>query len=258
MRRRWHDWRLAFGEVRHTRLRPVRHTFRYRAWFLRAPLDELDERAGSWLFGVNRAALISFRSQDHGDGGPLRDWVRAMLSEAGIVADGRIWLHALPRVLGYAFKPVSFWFCHRRDGALVAVIAEVNNTFGERHCYLLADPSGAPLRAGAELQAAKAFHVSPFCSVEGRYRFRFLTTAERAVARIDYEDRDGPLLLTSQSGRFSSVDLAGLVHALFGHPLFTMGVIVRIHWQALRLWAKRVPFRSKPPASPTIVTRGTR
>ncbi|RPH68179.1 MAG: DUF1365 family protein, partial [Burkholderiales bacterium] len=68
MRRRWHDWRLAFGEVRHTRLRPVRHTFRYRAWFLRAPLDELDERAGSWLFGVNRAALISFRSQDHGDG----------------------------------------------------------------------------------------------------------------------------------------------------------------------------------------------
>lgn len=102
------DWRMGFGEVRHTRLRPVRHAFRYRAFFVRAPLDELEARAGSWLFGVNRAALVGFRREDHGDGRPLRVWIGAMLREAGIVADGEVWLHALPRVLGYAFKPVSF------------------------------------------------------------------------------------------------------------------------------------------------------
>ena len=249
------NWRLAFGEVRHARLRPVLHAFRYRAFFVRAPLDELEARAGSWLFGVNRAALIGFRREDHGDGRPLRVWVGAMLREAGIVADGDVWLHALPRVLGYAFKPVSFWFCHRRDGALVAVIAEVNNTFGERHCYVLGDAPGTPIGAGAELAAAKVFHVSPFCDVEGRYRFRFVTTAERAVARIDYDDRDGPLLTTSQSGRFAALDVGGVARALLGYPLFTVGVIVRIHWQALRLWARRVPFRGRTPA---VATRGTR
>ncbi len=252
------DWRFAFGEIRHARVRPVRHAFRYRAFFLRAPLEQLDARAGSWLFGVNRAALVGFRREDHGDGGPLRDWIAGMLREAGIAADGRVWLHALPRVLGYAFKPVSFWFCHRRDGALMAVIAEVNNTFGGRHCYVLADPAGTPIRAGAELQAGKAFHVSPFCDVEGRYRFRFLTTAERAVARIDYEDREGALLLTSQSGRFAPVDATRVARALLAYPLFTVGVIVRIHWHALRLWAKRVPFRGKSPATSAVVTRGTR
>ncbi|MCO5107890.1 MAG: DUF1365 domain-containing protein [Burkholderiaceae bacterium] len=249
------NWRLAFGEVRHTRLRPVRHAFRYRAFFVRAPLAELEGRAGSWLFGVNRAALVGFRREDHGDGRPLRVWIGAMLREAGIVADGDVWLHALPRVLGYAFKPVSFWFCHRRDGALVAVIAEVNNTFGGRHCYVLGDAPGRPIGAGAELVADKVFHVSPFCDVEGRYRFRFVTTAGRAVARIDYDDRDGPLLSTSQSGRFAAVDVAGVARALLGYPLFTMGVIARIHWQALMLWVRRVPFRGSTPA---VVNRGTR
>ena len=93
-------------------------------------------------------------------------------------------------MLGYAFKPVSFWFCHRRDGALVAVIAEVNNTFGERHCYVLGDAPGTPIGAGAELAAAKVFHVSPFCAVEGRYAFRFAFGADRWLARIDYFDGD--------------------------------------------------------------------
>ncbi len=249
------DWRMGFGEVRHTRLRPVRHAFRYRAFFVRAPLDELEARAGSWLFGVNRAALVGFRREDHGDGRPLRVWIGAMLRKAGIVADGEVWLHALPRVLGYAFKPVSFWFCHRRDGALVAVIAEVNNTFGQRHCYVLGDAPGRPIGAGVELEADKVFHVSPFCDVEGRYRFRFVTTPERAIARIDYDDRDGPLLTTSQSGRFAALDVAAVARALLGYPLFTFGVIARIHWQALKLWGRRVPFRGRTPA---VATRGNR
>jgi DUF1365 family protein len=160
-------------------------------------------------------------------------------------------------VLGYAFKPVSFWFCHRADGALAAIVVEVNNTFGERHCYLLADPAGAPLKSGAELRAAKVFHVSPFCSVEGGYRFRFVTTDERALARIDHDDAEGPLLLTSLSGRFAPIAGRSLARALLGHPLFTFGVIARIHWHALRLWLRRVPFHRKPEPPRPIVTRGT-
>lgn len=254
---RFERWRLAFGEVRHTRLRPVRHAFRYPAFFVRAPLSELEAPRGNWLFGANRPALLSMHATDHGDGRPVGVWLRAMLRQSGVRADGEIWLHAFPRVLGYTFKPVSFWFCHRADGALVAIVAEVNNTFGERHCYLLADPSGAPLKAGAELRAAKVFHVSPFCSVEGGYRFRFVTTDERTLARIDHDDAEGPLLLTSLSGRFAPVTGRSLARALLGHPLFTFGVIARIHWHALRLWLRRVPFHRKPEPPRPIVTRGT-
>ena len=252
------QWSLAFGEVRHVRLRPVRHAFRYRSFFARIPAHRLDARArGSWLFGVNRRALISFHESDHGDGGASLPWIRRLLGEAGIVADGEIWLHAFVRVFGYAFKPVSFWFCHDSDGALKAVVAEVNNTFGERHCYLLAEPDGRALRAGAELRALKVFHVSPFCGVEGGYRFRFLGNPERALARIDYDDADGPLLATSMSGRLVAVDARSCARALFAYPWFTFGVIARIHWQALRLWLKRVHWFRKPSPPAVFTTRGS-
>jgi len=252
------DWGLAFGEVRHARLRPVRHAFRYRAFFLRAAAHRLDGRAhGNWLFGVNRRALISFQEADHGDGRPTLHWLRSLLREAGVDADGEVWLHTFPRVLGYAFKPVSFWFCHDRDGARRAIIAEVNNTFGERHCYLLADERGGPLRAGAELRAAKVFHVSPFCAVEGRYRFRFMDREDRTIARIEYDDRDGPLLVTSMSGRVVRLAASSCMRALVGYPMFTFGVIARIHWQALWLWAKRVRWYRKPQPPTALTTRGS-
>jgi DUF1365 family protein len=248
---------FAFGEVRHRRLRPREHAFRYRAWFVRAPLSVLESQDGSWLFGVNRPALLSFHAADHGDGRPLRQWIAELLAQAGIEADGEVWLHAFCRVLGYAFKPVSFWFCHRADGALSAVIAEVHNTFGERHLYLLADPAGGPLRMGAEIQAAKSFHVSPFCEVQGRYRFRFINRADRTVARIDYDDADGELLLTSLSGQFAPASARNSLKALLGFPLFSLGVIGRIHWHALRLWLARIPFHRKPPPPAQALTRGS-
>ena len=167
-------------------------------------------------------------------------------------ATGEVWLHTYPRVLGYAFKPVSFWHCLREDGSLAAIVAEVNNTFGERHCYLL---SGPELGYGREATARKVFHVSPFCSIEGRYRFRFMRTAERVLARIDHDDDSGPLLETSVSGHLAPLTTASTRAAFFGMPLMTLGVIVRIHWHALRLWAKRVPFFSKPAPPGAFTTR---
>jgi uncharacterized protein len=247
---------LATGEVRHRRLRPAENGFSYPTYFLLLPMRTLRTQSCAAL-RRNRFGLLSFHDRDHGSGGPdALAWLEQLLAEEGVTdADGEVWLQTYPRVLGYVFKPVSFWYAHRRDGTLAAVVAEVNNTFGERHCYLLTGDASHPLAWGAELQAKKVFHVSPFCDVQGRYRFRFMRTAERAVARIDHDDDEGPLLLTSVSGRLAPLDAAAARRAFFGRPLMTLGVIGRIHWQALKLWRKRVPFFSKPAPPAAFVSR---
>ncbi len=258
---------IGFGPIRHVRLRPARHAFTYAGYFLRLPLRALTHRPSpARLLRFNRAGLFAVNDRDHGDGRPLLAWIESLLAQAGVRdADGEIWLHTFPRVLGYVFNPVSFWFAHRADGELRAVVCEVNNTFGERHCYLLAHDNGRALRDGESLQARKVFHVSPFCEVAGSYRFRFLLSgagragAERSAARwigcVDYEDDAGPLLKTSIAGELVALDDRALLRALFAYPAFTFGVIARIHWQALRLWLKRVPFVSKPAPPALQVTR---
>jgi DUF1365 family protein len=251
---------IGFGQVRHTRLRPRRHAFAYDTFFLMLPMRQLDKRSAVGALAVNRAAAISFFDCDHGDGrGPEQGgalaWLLDMLQREGIDdADGEVWLHTYPRVLGYTFKPVSFWYCHRADGRLRAIVVEVNNTFGERHCYLLDAP-----HYGTEQLADKCFHVSPFCRVEGRYRFRFMRTARdgqaRTVVRVDHDDAQGPLIQTSVSGQLQPVTVDALRRALWRYPAMTLMVMARIHWQALQLWLKRVRFFSKPPAPEQFVTR---
>jgi uncharacterized protein len=250
---------IGFGQVRHTRLRPVHHAFAYHGYFLLLPLRSMSRSPASPL-PVNRPGLLSFSEQDHGDGrapadGGALGWLNELLMREGVEdADGEIWLQCYPRVMGHTFKPVSFWYCHRADGGLRAIVVEVNNTFGERHCYLLDEPAW-----GRELTAAKVFHVSPFCKVEGGYRFRFMRTgeagAERIVARIDHDDSEGPLIRTSVCGTLEPVSHEALRRAFWRFPALTLGVVARIHWQALKLWLKRVRFHTKPPVPDTFVTR---
>lgn len=254
--------RIGFGSIRHARLRPARHAFAYRGFFLRLPVRRLDQ-PGALPRGLarNRSGLFSLHDADHGDGRPWLAWIHHLLAQAGVRdAGGEIWLHTFPRVLGYVFNPVSFWFAHRADGALRAVVAEVNNTFGGRHCYVLAHPDGSPLAWGEELSTVKVFHVSPFCQVEGTYRFRFMLAgpvdAQRFVARISHDDAAGELIRTSIEGRLEPLTDANLRRAWWRYPLFTLGVIARIHWQALQLLAKRVPFVGKHP-TPTHSPRRT-
>ena len=242
---------LCLGQVRHARLRPRAHAFSYGIYYVRLPLRSMGARDFSArLISRNGANLLSFRDSDHGDGEtPLLQWIDALLRQQGVAdAQGEIWLQTMPRVFGYVFNPVSFWFCHRLDGALRAVVCDVRNTFGERHLYLL--EQGGAIAHGSELQASKIFHVSPFCQVAGRYRFRFLRNSEqdgeRHLARVDYDDLDGPLLQTSLSGTARPLRDGAIAYALLRYPLMTWGVMARIHWQALRLWLRRVPFFSKP------------
>jgi len=258
-----HAAQLVVGEVRHARFRPKHHAFRYPAYFLRLPMRHLDEALrGHRFLSRNRFNLLSFHDADHGDrhrSPSLAAWIDGLLRGEGIDdADGEIWLHTFPRVLGYAFKPVSFWFCHRADGALRAVLCEVNNTFGERHCYLLAHRDGRPVVDGEEMIATKVFHVSPFCSTTGRYRFRFAHRRDRVVARIEYDDEGGhpgPLITTSLSGRLQPAADRALLSAFVRMPLFSFGVVARIHWHALQLWWKRAPFFSKPEPPAVEVSR---
>jgi DUF1365 family protein len=267
---------IGFGQVRHSRLAPKRHAFAYPTYFLMLPLRSLQKqgsKSGQWQ--INRSGPLSFFETDHGDGrspekGGAVAWIDELLQREGIVdATGEVWLHTYPRVLGYTFKPVSFWYCHRdpndQGGALRAIVVEVNNTFGERHCYVLDNP-----RYGVDQQADKVFHVSPFNPVQGHYRFRFMRCGQegsqdqqRTVARIDYFDHPAsgnasastPLLQTSVSGTLQPLTQAVMRRALWRYPAMTLGVVLHIHTQALRLWLKKVPFFQKPAPPTAFVTR---
>ena len=222
----------------------------------RAPARESSAEA----LAINKPAWFAFHDVDHGDGrtpeqGGALAWLDELLQREGIHdAQGEVWLQAFPRVLGHTFKPVSFWYAHRVDGSLAAIVAEVNNTFGERHCYLLPAP-----HYGRSLRADKVFHVSPFCDVQGEYRFRFMRTqcdgTERIVARVEHADAQGPLIDTSWSGVLEPITAAALRRVMWRYPLLTLGVVARIHWHALLLWTKKVPFWRKPEPPQEFLTR---
>ena len=236
----------------HRRHRPVGNAFTYRSVCLALPLAQIGELP---RLGVahNRRALVSFFDCDHGerDGTPLEPWLRRLLATENVAADGEIVLYTFPRMLGYVFNPVSFWVCHDRHASVRAVLCEVCNTFGERHNYLLAHPDNRPLVSGESVTCRKVFHVSPFCEIKGGYRFRFHFASDRWLARIDYNDGpergdESPLLETSVSGTVEPMSSAAVRGLLWRYRWFTLGVILRIHWQAVKLWMRRVPYVAKP------------
>ncbi|WP_179673291.1 DUF1365 domain-containing protein [Duganella sp. 1224] len=240
---------LVDARVMHSRFRPVLHRFVYPVFYVRVNLARLDACQSSW-FGIDRRRPLSIRTRDYGprDGSDLQRWMRALLATHGIHADGEIWLQTFPRVLGYVFNPVSFWHCHAADGSLRAVLAEVNNTFGETHRYLL------QLDSDGHATCLKQMHVSPFCETIGSYRFRFRLDGRRPRTAIDYYDRQGLLIHTTLSGQPQPMSARAAALALLRYPLLGLGIVFRIHWQALRLWLKGVPFFRKPPRSLPHIT----
>ncbi|KAF0813068.1 hypothetical protein IGB42_02468 [Andreprevotia sp. IGB-42] len=238
---------LIIGQVMHERLRPVRNHFVYPVFYLRVDLARLAELNNRW-FGVDHWRPLGIRTADYGprDGSDLQAWMRAVLRDAGLPSDGCIQLQTFPRLFGYAFNPVSFWYCHDHEDRLRAVLAEVSNTFGERHSYLLCAGDGGQIDADSLLVCRKVFHVSPFCKVEGEYRFRFRDSGALRFVSIDYHDADGVLLHTAIGGRSAPFTTDNLRRVLWRQPLLILGVVARIHWQAFRLWRNKVPFHSKP------------
>lgn len=246
------------GEVTHARARPSVHSFSYPLFCIRVPLDEL--RALDDTLAINRSGLISFHEKDHGarDGESLQQWIDGLLREHQLLRrdeTAQVELIAFPRMFGFVFNPVSFWVCRRTDGRVFAVLAEVNNTFGESHRYLLTANIGDEIRSGETLHTHKLLHVSPFNEVRGHYSFRFNFAANRWLARIDYDDGEGQLLHTHIGGDAQPMTRPHLRRVLWRFPLQSFAVVARIHWHALLLWIKRVPFYGKLNSKMTGVSR---
>lgn len=239
---------LYVGHVMHRRMRPRVHRLRYRIFSLLLDLDEIDMLAKRLrLFSRNRFNLFAFSDRDYAAGTrePLRTQVERHLASAGMnLGGGPIRLLTMPRILGFAFNPLSVYFCHDRDGALRAVLYEVNNTFGQRHSYLLpVEQDGGTIRQ----DCAKHFHVSPFLGLDMRYAFRLAPPGEHLSLAIVGSDTDGPIITAIHSAVRRPLTDAELIKAFVTHPLLTFKVVGGILWEALRLWAKGVPVRDRPP-----------
>lgn len=233
----------------HRRLIAPLYRFVYRLFYLLLDIDRIDELTRLRFFSRNRFNLISFHDRDHGDGRPggLRGWVESILKARGITLDGgRIRLLVLPRVLGFGFNPISVYYCDHRDGSPRAVIAQVRNTFGEQHSYLLASKTGH-FSYEQDYDKDKSFHVSPFMDLSGHYRFR-LTEPGEVLRVLIREYKDGAAILDATlAGERAPVTDAALLGQVLRMPWMTLKVVVGIHWEALKIWLRGARYVPKPP-----------
>jgi hypothetical protein len=246
---------LIHGETYHGRKGAVRNSFRYTVDYV--ALDAEAAVNGPLLFGRNRRNVTSVWDADHG--GPKGQgrgapWVRQVLADHGLPTPARIVLMAQPRILGHVFNPVSFWLCHDDAGDLRTVIAEVSNTYGDRHSYLVHREDYGPINPTDTLTATKIFYVSPFQPVEGGYRFRFDVTDARVGIWIDYTTPGGGLF-TNLIGRRVPLTNVGILRAMLRRPFGSRRVLALIHWQALKLAIKGAKFRSRPQPPAEDVSR---
>jgi len=249
---------LLDARIFHERLRPRKNRFSYQALYCLLPLDALAGSSRYGLFAINRAAPFSVHATDYGRPGMTpATYIRQLLRDWRLVeADGEVRLMTLPRVLGYGFNPVSFWLCYDRAEKLRVVLAEVNNTFGERHSYLCFHDGHRAIEPGDILNARKVFHVSPFMKVEGHYAFRFTATRERIAITIDLENDEGMMLRTAVGGRPRAMTAGSLLSVLAKNPLYPFKVIGLIHCQAVKLLLKGIRHFNKPAPPGTGVSRG--
>jgi len=231
----------------HHRFRPKRHRFVYSVASVLIDLDELTQLDSSLrFFSINRWNLFSFYNKDHGNGSdqPVSAQIRDILAQHNLKSFGKsVKLLCYPRMFGYVFNPLSVFYCYNDQQHLGAIVYEVNNTFGERHSYLIktADSETRHIRQNAE----KEFYVSPFMPMKAPYQFRMLAPQERVSVCIRQTDDEGSLLHAVFSGSRTTLNDKSLFKMLVKYPLMTVKVIAGIHWEALRLWIKGVPLQKR-------------
>lgn len=240
------------GETYHGRRDATKNAFRYSIDYVL--IDGEAEADHPALFARNGRGVMSLHDVDHG-GEPKRGtgtaWVRDVLTTHGLDVTGRVELLAQPRVLGHVFNPVSFWLCYDDAGVLRVVIAEVSNTFGDRHSYLCHHDDLAPITKANTITAQKIFHVSPFQDITGGYTFRFDIQPDSIGIWIDFSEG----LMATLTGPRKPLTNAGIVKAMLRRPFGSRRVLALIHWQAVKLWWKGAGYRPRPKPPTEDVTR---
>ncbi len=254
---------LLLGKVNHRRFEKAHHEVDHDVWYFALDLDEVDAAIKqSWLLGRNRRAVLCFRDSDFlpEPATDLPGEIRAHVRSEGIeLGTGRITLVANLRVFGYTFNPASFYLCRDGSNRLVAVVVEVHNTYGERHVYTLQPAKPAHSGADDRLSASmtKDFFVSPFIDLHGRYNVTVRDSAKGLAIGISLRDNGRLVLSTSLALRRIPLTTRSLTRLMLRHPLMTHKTIVLIHWHALRLWLKRVPFiRHGAGSTPSVAAHG--
>jgi len=247
---------LYAGSVTHHRLRPREHRLGYRIYSLLLDLDELDALDRRLrLFSVNCFNLFSFFERDRGDGSerPLRVRMDETLRAAGFAPDGgAIKLLTIPRLLGWSFNPLSVFFCYRGDGSPLAILWEVDNTFGQRHGYLI--PVTGPAGATILQSCNKAFYVSPFMDMDLRYTFAVDGPDETLRIVIEAHDAQGLVLRARQLGHRVTLSDGALLRVFVGLPFVTVRVVAGIAWEALKIRLKGIRTRPRPAPPNALVS----
>lgn len=231
--------------VGHSRQWPKKNTFKYRVFYVKIPIVESLTKKPV-LFSFNKFNVLSMRTKDHGSRRSNKDWyefITGELTKANIptTKDYHYYLIAHPRILGYAFNPISYWLVVNDRDELQAVLCEVHNTFKQTHNYLLTKKNGAPILPKDILIADKKLYVSPFNKIEGHYEFSFSYTSVQFKSVINYFDDQGKHILNTYVGGSSQVLTSrGILRVVLLYPFMTFLVVIRIHWQAVKLYLKKV------------------
>ena len=243
---------LLIAEVAHARQAPKKNAFRYGLYYLTFALKDKHSLRMPFL-SLNGFNLFSFNDKDYGNKTEMpEEWIRRALAEWSLAeADGDVVLLTLPRVLGYVFNPVSFWFCLDKTGNLRAVVSEVTNTFHDRHCYISFHDDHRAISRDDWLRAEKIFYVSPFMPVEGHYQFRFAYGEDKIGVWINYYQSETLMLTTSLTGKRMELNSYSLIKCFFRYPLLTLKVIGLIHYQAVKLVFKGIRHFTHP-APPSL------
>lgn len=237
--------KIYTGKVIHKRFKPKEHYFKYSVFSLLIDLNELEEiNKYIKFFSYNKFNIISFYDKDHGDrdGSSIKLWVKKNLRNIGIMTeDISIKLLCYPRIFGYVFNPLSTYFIYNKHSELISIFYEVKNTFGEQHTYIFK----AQDEKTVQNKCKKKFYVSPFIEMDCEYHFKTLNPREQLSVVINQNDKDGKLLFASQDGISKDFNNKNLILSYLTHPLMTFKIIGAIHYEAFKLWAKRIKLIAK-------------
>ena len=237
--------KIYTGKVIHKRFKPKEHYFKYNVFSLLIDLNELEEiNKYIKFFSYNKFNIISFYDKDHGDrdGSSIKLWVKKNLRNIGIMTeDISIKLLCYPRIFGYVFNPLSTYFIYNKHSELISIFYEVKNTFGEQHTYIFKAQDEKTIQN----KCKKKFYVSPFIEMDCEYHFKTLNPKEQLSVVINQNDKDGKLLFASQDGISKDFNNKNLILSYLTHPLMTFKIIGAIHYEAFKLWAKRIKLIAK-------------